>query len=87
MPRGYPVLSSNQKEEVILRVREKGEKVTDLAKEYGINPKNIYNLLKKQINQPNIALELAKVKRERDILLQIVGELVFENKKNTKKKI
>lgn len=87
MPRGYPVLNNEQKEEIILRIKEKGEKVSDLAKEYGINPKNIYNLLKKQINQPNIALELAKVKRERDTLLQIVGELVFENKKNTKKKI
>jgi len=87
MPRGYPALNNEQKEEIILRIKEKGEKVSDLAKEYGINPKNIYNLLKKQINQPNIALELAKVKRERDTLLQIVGELVFENKKNTKKKI
>ena len=80
MPKGYPVLNTEQKEEVILRIKEKGEKVSDLAKEYGINPKNIYNLLKRQINQPNIALELAKVKRERDALLRIVGELVLDDK-------
>ena len=84
MPKGYPVLNNKQKEEVILRIKEKGEKVSDLAKEYGINPKNIYNLLKRQVNQPNIALELAKVKRERDALLRIVGELVLDDK--TKKK-
>ena len=82
MPRGYPILNSKQKEETVLRVKEKGEKVSDLSKEFGVVSKTIYNLLKKQINQPNIALELARVKRERDTLLQIVGELVFENKKN-----
>tara|TARA_B110000003_G_C16584482_1_gene509334 strand:+ start:64 stop:321 length:258 start_codon:yes stop_codon:yes gene_type:complete len=85
MPRGYPSLTSKQKEEITLRIKEKGEKVADLSKEFGVVPQNIYHFLKKQINQPNIALELAKVKRERDTLLQIVGELVFENK--TKKKI
>ena len=80
MPTGYPSLNSKQKEEIIFRIKEKGEKVPDLAKEYGVWTKTIYNLLKKQVNQPNIALELAKVKRERDALLQIVGQLVFENK-------
>jgi transposase-like protein len=87
MPSGYPVLNSKQRAEIIQRVKEKGEKVSNLAKEYGVNPKNIYNLLKRQVNQPNVVLELAKIKRERDALLQIVGELVFENKKNLKKKI
>lgn len=87
MPKGYPSLTSKQKEEIILRIKEKGEKVTDLCKEYGVWSKTIYTLLKKQVNQPNVVLELAKVKRERDALLQIVGELVFENKKNLKKKI
>jgi transposase-like protein len=87
MPKGYPSLTSKQKEEIILRIKEKGEKVTDLCKEYGVWSKTIYNLLKRQVNQPNVVLELAKIKRERDALLQIVGELVFENKKNLKKKI
>lgn len=87
MPKGYPSLTSKQKEEIIQRIKEKGEKVTDLCKEYGVWSKTIYTLLKKQVNQPNIVLELAKIRRERDALLQIVGELVFENKKNIKKKI
>jgi len=54
MPRGYPALNSKQKEEIILRVKQKGESVSDLCKEYGIWPKTIYNLLKNQVNQPNI---------------------------------
>ena len=87
MPRGYPALTSKQKEEIILRIKEKGEKVTDLSKEFGVVPQTIYHFLKKQVNQPNVALELAKMTRERDALLQIVGELVFESKKNLKKKV
>ena len=64
---------------------DKGEKVPDLAKEYGVWSKTIYNLLRNKINQPNIALELARVIRERDVLLKVVGELFVENKINKKK--
>ena len=44
----------------------------------------IYNLLKTQLNQSSITLELAKVKRERDALLQIVGQFVLEDKARKK---
>ena len=82
MPTGYPSLNAKQKQEIIARVKENGEKVPDLAKEYGVWSKTIYNLLKNKVNQPNDALELARVKRERDALLQVVGQLFFEmNKK------
>ena len=84
MPRGYPALTSQQKQEIVARINENGEKVSDLSKEYGVVPKTIYNLLKKQINQPNIALELAKVRRERDVLLQMVGQFVLDNKARKK---
>ena len=85
MPTGYPSLTKAQKSEIIDRIQNKGSKVSDLAKEYGVVPKTIYNLLKKQVEQPNTSLELAKMTRERDTLLQIVGELVLENKKKSKK--
>jgi hypothetical protein len=32
MPTGYPALTIKQKEEIISRIRDKGEKVPDLAK-------------------------------------------------------
>ena len=43
MPTGYPVLNNKQKEEIIHRIKENGEKVTDLAKEYGFEkePKDL----------------------------------------------
>ena len=61
MPTGYPALTANQKQEIITRIRDKGEKVSDLSKEYGVWSRTIYNLLKNKVNQPNIALELARV--------------------------
>ena len=85
MPTGYPALTDKQKQEITTRIRDKGEKVSDLAKEYGVAPKTIYNLLQNKVNQPNIALELARVIRERDVLLKVVGELFVENKINKKK--
>lgn len=84
MPRGYPSLTRDQKQEIIARIKDKGEKVSDLSKEYGVVTKTIYNLLKKQLNQPNIALELSKVRRERDVLLQMVGQFVLDDKARKK---
>ena len=54
MPSGYPSLTTKQKQEIITRIKENGEKVSDLAKEYGVWSKTIYNLLKNKVNQPNI---------------------------------
>ena len=84
MPKGYPSLNHHQKQEIITRVKENGEKVSDLSREYGVIPKTIYNLLGTQINQPNIALELSKLKREKEALLSIIGELVASQKINSK---
>ena len=85
MPTGYPSLNAQQKQEIITRIKENGEKVSDLSREYGVWSKTIYNLLKNKVNEPNIALELSRVKRERDALLQVVGRLFFESKVNKKK--
>ena len=60
MPTGYPLLNAKQKQEIITRVKEKGEKVADLAKEYGVWSKTIYNLLRNKVNQPNYFLGLIK---------------------------
>jgi len=80
MPRGYPALSQEQKEEIIKRIREQGERVPKLAQEYGVNPKAIYNLLRGIATGSNTLLELAKVKREKEALLKIIGELVAKER-------
>lgn len=82
MPRGYPSLSPDQKQEIVGRIKDKGEKVPDLAKEYGVAPGNIYALLARQsIGQSSgSVLELSKLKREKDALLKIVGQLMVDQK-------
>lgn len=80
MPRGYLSLTSEQKREIISRIKEKGERVADLAKEYGVNPKNIYGFLSKTGQSSETLLGLARLKREKDALLQIVGQLLVDQR-------
>lgn len=80
MPRGYPSLTEEQKQEIINRIKEKGERAADLAKEYGVVVKTVYNLLRRTAQGPGALLELAKIKRENEALLKIIGQLVFDQK-------
>lgn len=84
MPRGYPSLSQEQKQELINRVKEKGEKVADLAKEYGISPRTIYDYLRYSGHGSGTLLELVRVKREKDALLKIVGQLIADQRSGKK---
>lgn len=86
MPRGYPSLNEDQKKEIVRRVSENGERVVVLAKEFGVIPKTIYNLLGKQANKAGALIELAKVKRENEALLKIIGSLVADSRLGKKKK-
>lgn len=86
MPRGYPSLNEDQKKEIIRRVSENGERVPGLAKEFRVTPKTIYNLLGRQANKAGALIELAKVKRENEALLKIIGSLVADSRLGKKKK-
>jgi transposase-like protein len=80
MPKGYPSLNQEQKQQIINRVKEKGERVAELTKEYGVSPKTIYNLLSRSVQHTGTLLELAKLKREHEALLKIIGQLVADQK-------
>ena len=80
MPRGYPSLTPEQRQEIMSRIKEKAERVPELAKEYGVRPQVIYGLLTSSASSPNTLLELSKLKRERDALLKIVGELIVDQR-------
>ncbi len=80
MPAGFPSLTPEQKQAVLKRVKENGERVPDLAKEYGINPKSIYGMLSRSATTPNTLLELARLKREHTALLTIIGQLTAERR-------
>ena len=80
MPKGYPSLTKEQKQQVISRIKDKGERVADLAKEYGVNPRNIYGWLSHSGENSKTALELSKLKREREAMLKIIGELITDER-------
>lgn len=80
MSKGYPSIAKEQKQEIINRIREKGEKVADLAKEYGISPRNVYGWLSRSGENSGTLLELAKLKREKDALLKIIGQLIADQR-------
>ena len=80
MPKGYPSLTPEQKQTIAARIKEKGERVADLAKEYGVSPKIIYNFLSRSGQNSGTVLELAKLKREKEALLKIVGQMVVDQK-------
>lgn len=80
MPRGYPSLTPEQKREIIVRIKERGERIADLAKEYGVLPRIIYGYLSRSGQHSGALLELSKLKREKDALLKIVGQLVVDQK-------
>lgn len=87
MPKGYPTLTSEQKREIIQRVKEKGESVADLARDYGAKPKTIYKVLQKTVVGPNTMLEIARLKRENKALVSIIGRLVADQKTGGKNRI
>jgi transposase-like protein len=80
MPKGYPSLTHEQKQTIANRIKEKGERVADLAREYGVPPKSIYHYLRRASEHSGSLLELARVKRERDALLQIVGQMIVDHR-------
>ncbi len=80
MTRGYPSLNQQQKEEVISRVKDKGERVADLAKEYGVTAKAIYGYLARSGQCSNTLLQISKLKREKEALLKIVGQLIVDQR-------
>lgn len=80
------MLTPEQKREIVQRVKEKGESVADLARDYGIKPNTIYNMLRKTVVGPNTMLEVARLKRENKALVSIIGRLVADQKTGGKNK-
>lgn len=82
---GYKRIPKEIKDEVLLLVKQ-GKKVPQLASEFGINPNTIYKWLSIGVKKGISSLEYARIKRERDDLLKIVGNLTLEVEKRKKKR-
>jgi DNA invertase Pin-like site-specific DNA recombinase len=80
---GYKRIPLEIKNEVLTRSKT-GVPVVDLATQYGISTKTIYNWLGE--SSGNIShLEVAKLRKENEYLLGLVGRLTLESAKFKKK--
>ena len=82
---GYKKIPKEIREEVLARIKE-GIKIPQLASEYGLNSRTIYAWLEKGVSKQVSPLEFARIKRERDDLLRLVGNLTLKVEKRKKKR-
>ena len=77
-------VSNEQKEKIIKAIRDEGKKVSDVAKEYDVSNKAIYNWLRDGVKGDSSALEIAKLKRELDSVYGVLGKVTAELKRPKK---
>lgn len=77
MPKSGPRVPPDVKRQIIERIRQ-GEPVLKIAEEHGIGKSTIAYWLSKDVSAPPSLLELGKLKRENQSLLEIIGRLTVE---------
>jgi len=70
-------LNDDTWQDIARRIKD-GEKVTDIATEYNISSKTIYNRLGASSNIDNSALEISRLKRENKALKELVGKITLD---------
>lgn len=68
-------ISSDVKQKILSAVRDDGKKVSELATEYGVSTKAIYNWMRAGVSGDNNALQVAKLQREVNMLYGLLGKL------------
>jgi len=78
-------INSEVKKEILDKVKS-GKTVKEVATQYGVSDRTIYAWLKVGVVDTISALELGKIKKENQILKEIVGALTIELEKLKKKR-
>jgi transposase-like protein len=71
-------VSEDKKHEIVRRVRDEGAKVADLAREYSVSTKSIYTWLSGGVKGSTSTLEVARLKRELEMVYGLLGKLTAE---------
>lgn len=87
MPRGVPATSPEIRAEILRKLKENGESVPDLAKQYGLSAQTIYRWIASNVTAPPSVLELSKLKRENANLHEIIGRLTVKLSQMEKKEL
>jgi transposase-like protein len=87
MPRGIPATSPEIIAEILRKLKDNGESVPDLAKQYGLGAQTIYRWIASNVTAPPSVLELSKLKRENSALHEIIGRLTVKLSQMEKKEL
>lgn len=79
-------IAGEVKEQIINRIKNEGVTVAEAAKEHGLHETTIYGWLGKKAEGIPSILEYAKLKRENDELLRLVGLITLKLSESQKKK-
>jgi|TARA_B100001964_G_C14156580_1_gene564592 transposase-like protein len=71
-------IAKDIKEQILKRVREEGIPVSQAAQEHGISDATIYSWLTKGASGNPSWTEVAKLKKENKMLLELVGEITVK---------
>jgi transposase-like protein len=74
------------REQIITRIKVGSVTVQQAAKEHGVHETTVYGWLGSKADGMPSVLEFAKVKRERDELLRLVGEITLKLSETQKTK-
>jgi transposase len=77
-------ISNEVKQEILSKVKS-GQSVKQIAGQYGVSDRTIYAWLKKGVVDNVSTLEFGRLKKENQILKEIVGALTIELEKLKKK--
>ena len=80
------VIRPEVRQQILEPVKQGDKPIGEIAQEHGISPNVIYGWLSRKAAAPPSTLELAKLKRENQALLELIGKLTLElstAKKNT----
>lgn len=78
--------SPEVKEQIINRIKNEGVSVAQAAKEHGLHDSTIYGWLGAKTEGTASVLEIAKLRRENDELLRLVGLMTLKLSETQKKK-
>jgi len=82
----FKVISKDIKEQVISRIKNDGISVAQAASDAGVSTKSVYNWLAFGAFANPSLLEINKLKRENQFLLELIGKLTMEQEKQKKGK-
>jgi len=74
------------KEQIINRIKNEGVTVSQAAKDHGVSEQTIYNWIGAKTDGGPSIMEIAKLRKENDELLKLVGILTLKLNESQKKK-